>query len=610
LQAFRSIRPVLGAALKSGVPVADDRVTLVKQANDIVEVIGEYLTLRKQGRVYKGLCPFHDDHNPSMTVDATRQNFKCWACGKSGDVLSFVQERERVDFVEALHLLARRANIPLKRGDGARSQQRLQMLDLMKWAEEQFHKFLLEAPGAESARKYLAERSLSDETIRKYGLGFAPEAWEWLSQRARKAGWSAEMLVAVGLCAPRESDNSLYDRFRDRVIFPIRDVRGRTVGFGGRILPGAAATAPAPKYYNSTDTPLFTKSEHLYGLDQARAAGEAAGYLAVVEGYTDVLMAHQKGVLPVVATLGTALNVRHIAQLRRYTPRVVLVFDADAGGDSGVDRALELFISQDVDLAIATLPEGLDPCDLLAQRGPEAFSNVLDQAVNALDFKLTRAFTPERRDSVEGKRRAMEEVLSVLALTPALAGPAGQLKRELLVTRIAQRAGVKEETVWKRLHELRPAQRAAGDRTEQANAEEPQQARASRVERELLGVLLAEPELTARAQEEVETQDIIHPGLQRMLQEIYALATAGESPSADRVRAKLADNTRLSEYVLVLRDHGLSVPQRDVLLEECLAAFRRKRLAAEVDELQGQLNGLPTGGPPPVELLKQLQEKR
>jgi hypothetical protein len=204
----------------------------------------------------------------------------------------------------------------------------------------------------------------------------------------------------------------------------------------------------------------------------------------------------------------------------------------------------------------------------------------------------------------------MEEVLSVLALTPALAGPAGQLKRELLVTRIAQRAGVKEETVWKRLHELRPAQRAAGDRTEQANAEEPQQARASRVERELLGVLLAEPELTARAQEEVETQDIIHPGLQRMLQEIYALATAGESPSADRVRAKLADNTRLSEYVLVLRDHGLSVPQRDVLLEECLAAFRRKRLAAEVDELQGQLNGLPTGGPPPVELLKQLQEKR
>jgi DNA primase len=590
--------------------VADDRVTLVKQANDIVEVIGEYLPLRKQGRVYKGLCPFHDDHNPSLTVDATKQSFKCWACGKWGDVITFVQERERVEFLEALEILARRANIPLKRGDPARSKQRLQMLDLMKWAEEQFHKFLLDSPGAEAARQYLAERKLSGDTIRKYGLGFAPDLWEWLSPRARKAGWSAELLVSVGLSGQRESDNSLYDRFRDRVIFPIRDVRGRTVGFGGRILPGAAASGSAPKYYNSTDTPLFTKSEHLYGLDQARAAGEAAGFLAVVEGYTDVLMAHQMGVLPVVGTLGTALNVRHIAQLRRYASRVVLVFDADAGGASGVDRALELFVSQDVDLAIATLPDGLDPCELLVLQGPEALQAVLNNAVNALDFKLARAFAAGRAATLEGKRGAMEEVLQILALAPDMAGPAGQVKRELVVTRIAQQGGVKDETVWRRLKELQHARRPAADRPAQAPAEEPKEAPACRAERELVGLLLAEPTLVIRAQAEIATHEVLHPGLQRMLQEIYLLRESGALPEADRVRAKLADNTRLADFVLLLRDEGLAVPQRHVLLEECIAAFRRRRKVAEVNELQGQLKSVPTDGPPPLDLFRLLQEKR
>ncbi len=583
---------------------------MVKQANDIVEVIGEYLKLQKRGRVYKGLCPFHNDHNPSFDVDPTRQRYRCWVCGKFGDVISFVQERERVEFREALELLARRAGLTLRRGaNSADTQSRATMLDLMKWAEEQYHRNLQQSAGAQEARAYLQERHLSSPTIERYRLGYAPNSWDWLTPRALKAGWSAEMLVKVGLSAPRDGEDSCYDRFRDRVIFPIRDVRGRTVGFGGRILPGSPTAAKGPKYYNSADTPLFTKSEHLYGLDQARAAGETAGYLAVVEGYTDVLMAHQAGILPVVATLGTALNVRHITQLRRFVPKVILVFDADAGGERGVDLALELFVSQEVDLAIATLPAGLDPCDLLVQQGPEPFKTALENAVDALEFKLNRVMTPERTSSLEGQRRAVDEVLQVLALAPEVSGHLGQLKRELIVNRIAQRTRIKEETIWNRLRELQRQRRPSEAREPEA-AEAPQRGPASALERDLLSVLLAEPALVPRAGEAVQPEEIEHPGLQRLLRELYDLNAAGQSPDVDRLRLRVGDNPALAETVLKLQGWGLGSGQRAVWLEDLLAVFRERRLAPQVDELHGRLREVPDHGPVPVDLLRQLQQPR
>src|SRR5262249_6727347 len=251
---------------------------------------------------------------------------------------------------------------------------------------------------------------------------------------------------------------------RERVMFPIRDVRGQTVGFGGRILPTSPYADRVAKYINSADTPLFSKSENLYGLDQARQAGAACGYLAVVEGYTDVLMAHQLGISQVVAAMGPAVNTRHVQQLLRWARRVVLVFDADAGGSTGVDRALAIFASQNVDLAVATLPADLDPCDLLVREGgADAFREVLGGAGGALGFKLTPVPAGDETKGVEGRRRAVEGVLGVIALAPEVPGQEGAVKRELMVSRIAQRLALQEETVWARLHELRAA-RSGKDR--------------------------------------------------------------------------------------------------------------------------------------------------
>jgi DNA primase len=580
---------------------------MVRQANDIVSVIGEYIPLKRRGRLYVGLCPFHDDHHPSLTVDPNRQIFRCWACGKGGDVFAFVQERERVGFREALEFLARRANVPLRRGQPpSEARQRLQLYDVMRWAEECFQRYLLEAEDARRARLYLAERGLNAQTIQSYGIGYAPDCWTWLVREARHAGWAEELLIVAGLAGRRESDGTCFDRFRDRVMFPIRDVRGRTVGFGGRILPSSPNAGTSPKYYNSADTPLFTKSEHLYGLDRARLAGEREGYLAVVEGYTDVLMAHQMGVLQVVATLGTALNVRHILQLKRYVPRVVLVFDADAGGERGVDRALELFVSQDVDLAIATLPPGLDPCDLLLRDGPEAFRQVLSSAVDALEFKLRQEMSPEKLSSVNGTAEALDRVLGVLAAAPDMPGQAGVLRRDLVLTRVAQRARVDLRQVWRRYRELVRAKRLANN-SKKAAPPAPT-VRPEPAEVQLLQILLAEPEFVGRAVAGVGLDDIRHPGLRTLLEELYGLHAQGVSPTIDQLRLRLEDRPRLAQAASRLHLAGLELPDRRSALEQLLEVFQKRRDKQVANRLQGQLQSLPNDAPVPVELLRRLQE--
>jgi DNA primase len=590
--------------------LADDRVRQVKEALDIVDVVGNYIALRPVGATYKGLCPFHDDRRPSFDVDPRRQRYRCWSCGKYGDVLSFVQEYERVDFPEALELLARRAGIVLEKGPPSpHAQNRALMLETVRWAAQQFHQCLMEDPAAGEACAYLESRGLTDETIQRWLLGFAPPAGTWLVQRAREAAVSRDMLEKVGLIARRDNGQGHYDRFRDRVQFPIRDVRGQVVGFGGRIMPSSPMVDRSAKYYNSAETPLFNKSELLYGLDLARHAGASEGFLAVVEGYTDVLMAHQMGITPVVATMGTALNARHVQKLRQFAPRVILVYDADAGGEAGVDRALEIFASQDVELAIATLPEGLDPCDLLVQQGPETFVRVLGDAVDALDFKLGRVLAEGQPRGVEATRRAVDAVLGIIALAPELPGQAGAVKSQLIVNRIAQRLSLKEETVWARLGELRDQRREGAERRARAveTPEAPRQGPAAPEERELLAVLLAEPALVATAREKLPSSAVRHPGLRCLLEGLYALLAEGEPPTLDQLRPRL-ENVRLAEKALELQAIGEQHKDRPEWFDQLLHRFRERSAEQVQNELRNQLRGA-VDHAAALELLRELQNR-
>ncbi len=600
----------------------DDQVKRVKQANDIVAVIGGYIPLRPSGRRFIGQCPFHDDHRPSFTVDPEWQNFRCWPCNKSGDVISFVQEFEHVGFRDALELLARRAGIKLeKSADSPQARRRAAMLDVVRWAAQQFHDCLLSSSLADAARRYLDERGIEDETVRAWGLGYAPSSGDWLVRRAGDGKVDLDLLEAVGVIAPSNDGPGYYCRFRDRVQFPIRDVQGRTVGFGGRLLPGSPLAAKQGKYYNSSDTPLFSKSELLYGLDKARRAIGQAGYVAVVEGYTDVLMAHQFGVEHVVATMGTALNERHVRQLRLYAPRVVLVFDSDAGGNRGVDSALEIFAGQGIDLAVATLPDGLDPCDLLVRDGPDAFRQVLEQAVDALEFKLNQVTAGDDARGVEGQRRAVDAVLGVLARVPVLDDVPGadraDVKTQLMVTRIARRFSLKEETVWARLDELRSEWRggtAAKTRTvpraEDMPADDGQTAtggKAAPEERQLLSLLFADDSLVPLAAAEVRPEEIRHSGLRRLLAGLYALQAEKQPPTLDSLRSRI-DNGKLLEAALRLQRMGQEESEPEYRLRQLLDHYAERRTRTTKEKLHSQLHAA-SDHQTALALLRQLQNQ-
>jgi DNA primase len=320
-------------------------------------------------------------------------------------------------------------------------------------------------------------------------------------------------------------------------------------------------------------------------------------------------MAHQMGVGQVVATMGTALNARHIAQLRRCVPRVVLVFDADEGGATGVDRALELFVSHDVELKVAALPQGLDPCDLLVRDGPEPFRTALTNAADVLEFKLNRVLSTAAAEGVEGKRRAVEEVLRVIALAPEMPGQGAAVKRELLVTRICQRLGLREETIWARLHELRaakrPADREPANKNESDRALEEAKVKASALELDLLRVLLADPMLVATAQAEVEPRTIEHPRLRLLLEVLYRLHAEGEVPDLDHARQRI-DNAALIGRAMELQEDGRDHPDHPGWLRQVLARFRERQQLPLKQELQNQLQAA-SDHATALELLRQLQ---
>jgi DNA primase len=582
----------------------------VKDASDIVAVVGSYLTLRPVGRVFKAVCPFHNDSRPSLQVDPNFQNFRCWSCGKFGSVFDFVMGMEKIEFREALELLAQRAGIRMP-SDSAEGSRRGALLDAMRWAAQLYHECLLDSETAEEARRYLGERHITGDTVHKWQIGFAPQSGDLLTRQLKNAPVPVDVLVEAGLLGAKSERGGNYEKFRERIMFPIRDVRGQVVGFGGRILPSSPYASRLAKYINTCDTPIFNKSDLIFGLDVARLAGQSAGCLAVVEGYTDVLMAHQTGINNVVATMGTALTPKHVRQLRRYAPRVVLVFDADEGGNTGVDRAFELFVREDVELAIARLPDGLDPCDLLAGQGVEPFKAALSEAADALDFKLEQILR-QSSAGVEGRRRAVEAVLGVLAVVPEQAGPAAAVKRDLVLNRIAQRFALTVDTLRGRLDEVRrtlrekaPVNAANEDVQPTAPAGA---ARPDPLERELLEVLLADPLLISAAKRDLSAHEVSHPGLRRLLDGLFALYDEGLTPDLDSLRLRIADHPRLADAALRLQEVGQRHVDRADWLRQILGRFRERRDARRAVEVQGKLNAT-TDPKAAMDLLRLLQDR-
>lgn len=382
-----------------------DDIDKVRQATDLVEMVGAVTKVKRSGRSFMAICPFHEEKSPSLSLDPARGLYHCFGCQKGGDVFTFLAETQGLDFNEAVEELARRAGIQLEADPGAdrRRGRRRTLHDAVRRAIEFYHQRLKTAPDAGQARAYLRGRGYDGDVVDDYRIGYAPPGWDTLVKEFRAGGISEQVMVDAGL-ARRGRGGRVYDYFRDRVMFPIHDVRGEPVGFGGRILGGEGA-----KYLNSPDSAVYAKSRLLYGLDRARSAISRSGRAVVVEGYTDVIALHGAGVPEAIATCGTALTEDHFDLLRRFGEQVVLAFDADSAGAEAARRTSELAapVRLDLDVRVGVMPDGGDPADLVQAGRDDDVRAALDQALPLLEFVLRREFDRIDLGEPEGKARAL-----------------------------------------------------------------------------------------------------------------------------------------------------------------------------------------------------------
>src|SRR5215218_4580112 len=389
--------------------IADEDIERLRSTVSIVDVVGQVVALRKVGRNWKGLCPFHAEKTPSFNVREETGRYRCFGCDKSGDVFTFVQEHEHVDFVGAVELLAARIGLQLtytSTGQSKERAQRKRLVEAMGKAVDWYHERLLEDPAARPARDYLRARGLAGDVARQFKLGWAPDDWDALS---RRAGIPGELLQTTGL-AFRNRRDRLQDAFRARVLFPIFSDAGEAVAIGGRVLPGSDDPA---KYKNSPETPIYAKSKTLYGLNWAKADIAAADQVVVCEGYTDVIGFHLAGVKRAVATCGTAFTEDHVRLIKRYASRVVLAFDADAAGQGAAERFYAWEQQHQVQVAVAKLPGGLDPGEL-AQRDPDALAAAVADAMPFLAFRLDRVMSGRPARTPEDRARLAERAMEVV----------------------------------------------------------------------------------------------------------------------------------------------------------------------------------------------------
>ncbi|MBI1368213.1 MAG: DNA primase [Planctomycetes bacterium] len=480
----------------------DDSKRRVLESTDIVGLISEHVVLKPRGREFVGLCPFHDDKNPSMNVVPHKQMYHCFSCGAGGDAYSFVMAYHKMTFPEAMQFLADRAHIELPKhgkregGDEPTMSQRIAQAN--KLAVDYFRRMLAEPKTGAIARKYLGERRINDAMIEAFAIGVAPDAWDALANLVEKNRWDRKAFEQAGLIAVRKSGDGYMDKMRHRLIFPIMDAIGRPIAFGGRVLPdGTREDKSDAKYLNSPETPLFNKSATLFGLNLAHKAISDSRTAVIVEGYTDVIAAHQAGVKNVVATLGTALTADHAKVLRRYGDRVVLVFDADEAGQKAADRALQVFFNEPIDVVIAVLPDGLDPADLFAEaEGVSRWHQAIDEAADAMTFQFRRVRANfNAADSLAGKQRITEDYLRTLVQLGLAKIDAA--RRGLVLARVADMLLLDAASVDKMIRQIagaRPAPIAA--EMEAADAADLRRPTAAEQAQQLIvGCLLNEPAL-------------------------------------------------------------------------------------------------------------------
>jgi len=480
----------------------------IKNRLDIVEVISSYIKLHKTGANFRALCPFHSEKKPSFFVSPARQIWHCFGCQKGGSVFNFVMEIEGVEFGDALRILAQKAGVELKRYTPEYAKlktERQRLYEICELATRFFEKQLEESKIGKEAKAYLLARGITEESIKKWRLGYAPDVWQGLSDFLTSRGYQQEEIKKAGLGLSSEQ-GSFYDRFRGRIIFPIFDLNSQVVGFGGRVFKEKDKEEIA-KYVNTPNTLLYDKSRILYGLDRAKVEIRKRDSCILVEGYTDVIMAHQAGSLNVVATSGTALTPYQLKILRRYSNNLILGFDMDVAGDTATKRGIDLAQSSGFNIKVIRLPEGKDAADLIS-KNPKEWLESLETPKSILDFYFESAFSGRNSKTPEGKKEISKILLPAIKRIP------NKIEQSYWIQKLAKDLEVKEEDIQEELKKVKLEENLYGLEPEEI-INLPPKSRKELLEERLITLILKKPENLTLVEEDklgyfsAQTRDIL-----------------------------------------------------------------------------------------------------
>jgi DNA primase len=554
----------------------------IKRAADVVELIGQYVKLRKTGRNYSGLCPFHAEKDPSFSVNPERQSFHCFGCKKGGDIFSFWMEYHSTTFPEAVRDLAERYNITITEGysveaEKKKAAQRNTLNRINEIAADYFHKVLNSAKG-KPARDYLKRRGIPEETIIQIRLGFAPNEWDGLIKVLNKHRVDMNVAVQAGVIIQKEK-GGYYDRFRGRVIFPIIDQRQQVVGFGGRVLDDSL-----PKYLNTPETPVFHKGEILYGLNESFKAIREKGRAVIVEGYMDWIALKKHGLEEAVATLGTALTDRHVRKLKGYAKEAIIVFDSDDAGRSAALKSLHVFANEGLSARAVALPAGHDPDSFVNENGLDRFLDLLSQASPMFDFYLDQKMTKE--DSDEEKVRALKELLPVLSEIRDFT------MRSLYVRRLAERIGVREDVVLAELGKhMKNISRGAPRREMKERPKSQEKMRPSKDDFNLLSLLIQHPDTIPRLMAFDCNLLLSDPEVVRLVTVIFEKYRSEGSFSPETLLESLANESSRERLREILHKPFIVYSDQDV--EQALTEFEnrvhQKKVSASFKKVNGDL---------------------
>lgn len=545
----------------------------IKSRLDIVDFINEYVKLTPGGANWKARCPFHHEKSPSFMVSRSKGIWHCFGCGKGGDVFAFLMEMEGLEFIEALRVLAKRANVTLEPRDPKIASQRNLLLDIMKEAVEFSYQFLIRDPKAQVARAYLQKRGIEEQTIDLFRLGYTPPEWETMLRHLRDKGFREPEIFQAGLTVKRPSGSGSYDRFRGRILFPINDIHGNPIGFGARMLEGnrergtgnsESSEDTGAKYINTPQTPIYDKSSVLYGIDRARQEMKRQNVAVVVEGYMDCLASHQAGVLNVVASSGTALTEQQVRLLKRFAPTLILSFDADAAGQEAAKRGVTQALAQELTVKILELAKGKDP-DELIQQDKELWKKAIAVAKPALQYFFDATFRIRDVTKVDDKKAAAKELL------PFIGSALDPVEQAHYLKLLANKLGVEEHLLRERLPKSDRALgvgRWAQTGTAPAAVSVPEHDRTALLSEQLIALLMRYPEELPFAAEQLSPSALSGEGPKRLYTEAIVWYTEHQQFDPAQFRAGHASDAELVQLMDVAmlladkefpEDNGLEV---------------------------------------------------